>query len=77
MEIRIKAFLEFILPATMVSNLASLFFSGVKGSLRDPKVDLKLAVFLSCLGITVLGFPPLSEETPGIIAIVGIGGVRQ
>jgi len=47
----------------------------MKGGLRDPEVDLKLAVFLSCLRITVLGCPPLLEETPGVIAVVRIGGV--
>jgi len=49
----------------------------VKGSLRDPEEDLKLAVLPSCLGITVLGCPPLLEEMPGVVAVVGIEGVRQ
>jgi len=40
--------------------------------LRDPEADLKLVVFPSCLEIMVLGYPPLLEETPGVIAIVGI-----
>ena len=52
---------------------AGLFLGDVKGGLRDPEKDLKLAVFPSCLGITVLGCPPLSEETPGVVAIVRIG----
>ena len=43
--------------------------------MRDPEADLKLVVFLSCLGITVLGYPPLLEETPGVVVVVGIGGV--
>ena len=57
-------------------NGTGLLFGGMKGRLRDPKMDLKLAVFSSRLGIAVLGCPPLSEEAPGIIAIVRVGGVR-
>ena len=49
---------------------AGLFFGGVKGGLRNLEEDFKLAIFPSCLGITVLGCPPLSEETPGVIAVV-------
>ena len=45
--------------------------------MRGPKVDLKLTVLPSYLGVTVLGRPPLLEETPGAIAIVGVGGVRR
>jgi len=51
--------------------------------LRGPEVDLKLAVFPSCLRITVLGCPPLLEETPDVVAVVGVrrrvqhgGGIR-
>jgi len=47
----------------------------MKGSLGDPKMDLKLAVFLSHLRITVLGRPPLSKETPGDVAVVGVGRI--
>ena len=54
---------------------AGLFLDGMKGGLRDPEVDLKLAIFPRCLGITVLGCPPLLEETPGVITVVGVGGV--
>ena len=49
----------------------------MKGGLRGPEVDLKLIVFSSCLGITVPGCPPLLEETSGVVAVVGIGGVRR
>ena len=56
---------------------AGLFLGGVKGYLRDPEADLKLTVFSSCLGITVLGYPPLLEETPGFVAIVGIRVVQR
>jgi len=42
----------------------------MKGSLRNLNADLELAIFLSCLGIAVLGHPPLLEEASGIIAIV-------
>ena len=45
--------------------------------MRCPEVDLKLIVLQSCLGVTVLGRPPLPEETPGVIAVVGVEGVRQ
>ena len=57
-------------------NRTGLLFGGMKGRLRDPEMDLKLAVFLSRLGITVLGHPPLSEETSGVIAIVGVRRIR-
>ena len=50
---------------------------GMKSSLRDPKVDLKLAIFSSCLRIMVLGYPPLPEETPGVVAVVGVRGVQR
>jgi len=42
----------------------------MKSGLRNPKVDLKLAILLSRLGIAVLSRPPLSEKTPGVIAVV-------
>ena len=45
--------------------------------MRGPKVDLKLTVLPSCLRVTVLGRPPLPEETPGVIAVVGVEGVRR
>ena len=54
-----------------------LFFGVVKCSLTDPKADLKLAIFLSRLRIIDLGYPPLSEETPGIVAIVRVGAIRR
>ena len=56
---------------------AGLFLGGVKGYLRGTEADLKLTVFSSCLRIMVLGCPPLPEETPGVVAIVGIGGVQR
>jgi len=40
-------------------------------------MDLKLAVLLSRLRIMVLGRPPLSEKTPGIVAVVGVGRIRR
>ena len=49
----------------------------MKGGLRDPEVDLKLTIFLSCLRIMVLGCPPLLEEMPSVVAIVGVGGVQR
>ena len=49
----------------------------MKGGFRDPEADLKLAIFPSCLEIMVLGCPPLLEETPGVIVVVGIRRVRQ
>ena len=57
-------------------NGIGLLFGGMKGRLRDPETDLKLAIFSSRFKIAVLGRPPLSEKAPGIIAIVRIGGVR-
>ena len=53
-----------------------LFFGGVKGSLRDLEMDLKLAILPSHLRITVLGHPPLLEETPGIVMIVGVRRIQ-
>ena len=38
-------------------------------------MDLKLTVFLSCLGITVLGSPPLLEEASGVVVGVRVEGV--
>ena len=57
-------------------NGTGLFFDGMKGSLRDPKTDLKPAILLSHLRITVLGHPPLSKETSGIIIVVGVTRIR-
>ena len=45
--------------------------------MRGLKADLKLTVLPSCLGVTVLGRPPLLEEMPGVVAIVGVRGVRR
>ena len=45
--------------------------------MRGSKVDPKQIVLLSCLGVMVLGRPPLPEETLGIVAIVGVRGVRR
>ena len=47
----------------------------MKGGLRDPKADFKLAVFPSCLTIMALGYPPLLEEMSGVVAIVRVRGV--
>ena len=45
--------------------------------MRSLEATLKLTVLPSCLKITVLGYPPLLEETPGVIAIIGVRGVRR
>ena len=45
--------------------------------MRSLEAALKLAVLPSCLGVTVLGRPPLLEETSGVIAIIRVGGVRR
>jgi len=55
--------------ASHTPSSAGLFLGNVKGGLRDPEADLKLAVFSSCLRITVSGCPPLPEETLGIVAL--------
>ena len=52
-----------------------LFLGGEEGSLRGLEAALKLTILPSCLGVMVLGRPPLLEETSGVIAIVGVGGV--
>jgi len=45
--------------------------------LRSLEEALKLTVLLSCLKVTALRRPPLLEEMLGVIAVVGVGGVRQ
>ena len=45
--------------------------------MRRLEAALKLTIFLSCLGVTVLGHPPFLEETPGVVTIVGVKGIRQ
>ena len=45
--------------------------------MRDPKMDLKLAIFSSRFRIAVLGHPPLLEKAPGIVAVVRVEGVRR
>jgi len=50
--------------------------SHMKSGLRSPETDLKLTIFLSRLGVAVLSRPPLLEETPSIITVVRIGGIR-
>jgi len=42
----------------------------MKSGLRSPETNLELAVLSGRLGIAVLGRPPLSEEAPGIVAII-------
>jgi len=54
-----------------------LFLGGEEGGLRGLEAPLKLTVLPSCLGVTVLGRPPLLEEMPGVVAIVGVRGVRR
>ena len=49
----------------------------MKGSLRDLKVDLELAILPSRLGITILRHPPLMKETLGVVAIVGVGRTQR
>ena len=45
--------------------------------MRSLEVALKLNVLPSCLRVTVLGCPPLLEEIQGVIAVVGVRGVRR
>ena len=45
--------------------------------MRGPKADLKLTILLNYLGVTILGRPSLLEEMPGVVAIIGVGGVRR
>ena len=59
------------------SDGAGLLLGCMKSGLRNPKVDLELAILLSRLGIAVLSHPPLLEEAPGIVAIVRIGGIQR
>ena len=59
------------------SNGARLLLSCMKGSLRDPEVDLEPAIFPSRLGIAVLSHPPLMKNMPGVIAVVGVRRIRR
>ena len=59
------------------SDSIVLFLSGEQGGLRGLEVALKLTVLLSCLGVTVLGRPPLLEETPSVVTVVRVGGVQR
>ena len=54
-----------------------LFLGGEEGGLRGLEAALKLTVLLCCLGVMALGCPPLLEETLGVIAVVGVRGVRR
>ena len=45
--------------------------------MRGPKEDLKLIVLQSCLVVTVLGYLPFSEETSGVVTVIGVEGVRR
>ena len=56
-------------------NGTGLLLGYMKSSLRDLEVDLKLAIFPSCLRIAVLSHPPLSEKTLGVVTIVGVGRI--
>ena len=49
----------------------------MKGSLRDPKVDLELAIFPSHLVIAVLSHPPLVKKMPGVVTVVGVRRIRR
>ena len=59
------------------SDSAGLLLSRVKGGLRDPEVNLQLAILPSHLGITIMSHPPLMKVEPGVIAIVGVGRIRR
>ena len=54
------------------SNGAGLFFGGMKGSLRNPEVDLKLVVVSNHLGIAVLDRPPFSKEASGVVTVIRV-----
>jgi len=59
------------------SEAAGLLLSHVKGGLRDPKASLQLAILPSRLGTAILTHPPLMKVAPGIVAIIGIRGIRR
>ena len=56
------------------SDDAGLLLGCMKHGLRNPKVDLELAILLSHLGVAVLSHPPLPKEASGIITVVRIRG---
>ena len=79
MDVRVKSFqgvhltchrgVEFGQPR---SDSTGLHLSRVKGSLRDPGVNLQLAILPSCLGITILSHPPLMKIALGVVTIVAV-----
>ena len=58
------------------SDGAGLLLSRIKSDLRSPEMDLELAIFSSRLRVAVLSRPPLLEETPSIVTVVRIRGIR-
>ena len=58
------------------SNGTGLLLGRMKGSLRDPEVNLELAILPSHLRIMILSHPPLMKKTSGVVAIVGVGRIR-
>ena len=52
------------------SDGAGLLLGCMKSGLRNPKVDLKLAILSSHLGVAILSRPPLPKEAPGVVAVV-------
>ena len=59
------------------SDGTGLLLSRMKSGLRSPKTDLELAIFSSRLRVAVLSRPPLLEETPSIVIVVRIRGIRR
>ena len=52
------------------SDGAGLLLGCMKSGLRNPKVDLKLAILSSHLKVAILSRPPLPKEALGVVAVV-------
>jgi len=59
------------------SNGTGLLLGRMKSSLRNPEVDLDLAILPSHLKVAVLSRPPLPEEASAIVTIVLIRGIQR
>ena len=59
------------------SDGAGLLLGRMKGGLRNPEVNLQLVILSSRLRIMILGHPPLMKVAPGVVSIIGVGGIRR
>jgi hypothetical protein len=48
----------------------------MESNLGNSKAGLKLTVLPSCLGVVVVRHPPFPKIAAGVIAVIGVGGIR-